>query len=230
MNYHVAEEGVERAYIDMPYFSYLEEFGALPFPICPTDNIVQLDAVLSLLDGILFTGGYDIDPSLWGETLHKKARLIHPRRQRFDLMLYEQASKKQMPILALCLGMQLINVAHGGSIHQHIPDLKRGVKVEHMGPKDQMTQHSVTLDYSGKLFDWLQTESIAINSGHHQGINRLGEGLAPTAVAEDGIVEAFERVDYPYLQALQWHPERDLASPVNRIVIEKFLQASRSKG
>jgi len=225
MNYHDADYGAESAYIDLPYFSALEEFGALPFPICPTDNILHLSAVLGHLDGIMFTGGGDIDPALWGERPHKKTKLIHPRRQRFELLLYEQVRKLEMPILALCLGMQLINVAHGGSIHQHLPDLDLDEDVDH-GDHNRLAEHNITLDSHSKLTQWVQTQSIIVNSGHHQAVKKLGDGLTSLAVTDDHIIEAYKASNYPFLLAVQWHPERDLANPLNRLIFDKFLQTA----
>ena len=225
MNYHDADYGVESAYIDLPYFSVIEEFGALPFPICPTDNIVQLNSILGHLDGVMFTGGGDIDSALWGERLHKKTNVIHPRRQRFELLLYEQVRKIDQPVLALCLGMQLINVAHGGSIHQHLPDLDLDDDVDH-GNQNRLVEHTITLDSHSKLIEWVQTECVSVNSGHHQAINKLGDGLTPLAVADDQIIEAYKASDYPFLLAVQWHPERDLANPLNRLIFDKFFQAA----
>ena len=225
MNYHLSEEGAERAYLDKEYFEYVDHLGALPFPICPTDNIVALNAILGHLDGVIFTGGLDLDAALWDERTHKKAQLVHPRRQRFDLMLYDQVQKQKLPILALCLGMQVINVAHGGSLHQHLPDLKRKLSIDH-GGLGKMTEHPIVLEYGSSLFGWLQTEQILVNSGHHQAINCLGDGLTCSARAGDGIIEAFERADYPFLLAIQWHPEKDLNHPVYHAIMEKFLDAS----
>ena len=229
MNYHLADEGVERAYLDLPYFAYVEEFGGLPVPICPTDNIVQLDAILSQVDGVLFTGGYDLDPALWDEDLHSETILVHPRRQRFDLMLYQHVTKHQLPVLGLCLGMQMINVAHGGSLHQHLPDLDYDydVEVDH-GGEDGMTEHVLKVNTSSRLYELVQTETVKVNSAHHQGVHILGDGLRGSGVAEDGIVEAFERPDYPaFLMAVQWHPERDLSNPLNHAIVESFLEATR---
>jgi len=140
-------------------------------------------------------------------------------------MLYEQVQKRELPILALCFGMQMINVAHGGSLHQHLPDLELDIDVDHGGEKG-MREHVIHCDLGSHLFDWVQSEQFKVNSVHHQGIDRLGEGLKPAAVAEDGLVEAFERSDYPFLLGVQWHPERNLADSVNRTIMEKFLEAS----
>jgi len=180
---------------------------------------------LGHVDGVLFTGGLDLDSMLWQENLHREARLVHPRRQRFELLLYEQVQKRKLPILALCFGMQMINVAHGGSLHQHLPDLEFNVDVDHEG-EEGMVEHLVNCDLGSRLFDCTQMEQFKVNSAHHQGINKLGEGLQAVAVAEDGIIEAFERKDYPFLLGVQWHPERNLANPVNRTMMDQFLKAS----
>jgi putative glutamine amidotransferase len=228
MNYHVVAEGIERAYLDMPYFSFVEEIGGLAFPICPTDNVLQLNTILGHVDGVLFTGGLDLDSMLWEENLHRESHLVHPRRQRFELMLYEQAQKRELPILALCFGMQMINVAQGGSLHQHLPDLDFGVEVDH-GSDEGMSEHVVNCDLGSHLFDWTHAEQFKVNSGHHQGINNLGDRLQAVAVAEDGLIEAFERNDYPFLLGVQWHPERNLANPINRTIMDEFLKASDRK-
>ncbi len=229
MNYHLSEDGVERAYLDTPYFSYVEELGGLPFPICPTDNVVQLDAILSHVDGVLFTGGHDLDPALWNEDLHRETQLIHSRRQRFDLLLYQYVQKHKLPVLAMCLGMQTINVAHGGSLHQHLPDEDYDFdeEVDH-GGEDGMTEHPVRVYPNSKLYKMVYSEQFQVNSAHHQGINVLGDGLQIAAVAPDGIIEAFEKPGYPFLLAVQWHPERDLSNPVNHVIFDHFLKAAKN--
>jgi putative glutamine amidotransferase len=176
------------------------------------DNIVLLDAVLNQLDGILFTGGVDLDPALWNEQQHEETILVHPRRQRFEFMLYEQAKKRRLPILAICLGIQMINVAHGGSLHQHLPDLDDVIDHGDSG----IVKHPVHLNPESLLFQWFQTEQMQVN-------------LIAAATAPDGIVEAIELPGYPFLLALQWHPEREMNNPVNHTIIDRFLAATQSK-
>ena len=225
MNFRSTEEGVERAYLDSPYFDVPANLGVMPIPIVPTENVVLLDAILGQLDGVVLTGGLDLDSSLWGEPLHEQSELVHPRRQRFDFLLYELAQKHKLPLLAICLGIQVVNVAHGGGLCQHIPDLEG--EIDHGGGESGWTYHEVEPIRDSRLGKWFRSEKITVPSSHHQGVDRLGEGLQVAAVAEDGIIEAIERLDYPnFFLAVQWHPERDINKPGCRILFDKFFEAA----
>lgn len=225
MNYNLTDEGPEQAYLNGEYLDFLLDSGALPFPIAPAKNPDQLDAALDHLDGILFTGGLDLDPSLWQEKPHPKTKLLHARRQQFEFTLYEAVQKRRLPVMGICLGIQMINVAHGGSLYQHVSEFPG--KIDH-GQEGRSTEHKVTLDRGSRLFSLLKTDNLAVASCHHQGINRLGNGLLAAAVADDGVVEAVERVEYPFLMAVQWHPERYPDSPISRTILEEFLSAAKS--
>ncbi len=226
MNYARLEGGPEQAYLDREYFDLWSLFGVVPFPIALTEDADQIDAMLDCVDGVLFTGGLDLDPVLWGRQQQPETILLHPRRQRFELKLYEAVQKRRLPIMGICLGIQIINVAHGGSLYQHLPDVP--VQLDH-GREGHTTTHPVRLDKKGQLFDWLKTDSITIQSCHHQGVDRLGESLLASAVAADGVTEVIERPGYPFLMAMQWHPERDLENPVNRAIVERFITAVQSR-
>ena len=225
MNYARLEGGPEQAYLDREYLDLWSLFGVVPFPIALTEDADQIDAMLDCVDGVLFTGGLDLDPVLWGRQQQPETILLHPRRQRFELKLYEAVQKRRMPIMGICLGIQIINVAHGGSLYQHLPDTPG--QIDH-GREGHTTTHPIRLDKKGRFFDWLKTESITVQSCHHQGVDRLGESLLASAVADDGVTEAIEQPGYPFLMATQWHPERDLKNPVNRTIVERFITAVQS--
>ncbi len=222
MNYRRTDSGVERAYLDSSYLDFLTDYEVLPCPIPPTVDSDQLGEYLNVVDGVLFTGGMDLDPGLWDEPIHPKTELVHSRRQRYDLLLYELVCQRRTPIMGVCLGLQMINIAHGGSLYQHLPE-KPG-SVDH-GGEFNFTTHNLNVNIASKFYDWIRTDKIKVAGGHHQGINRLGEGLVAAGTAEDGVVEAVELNDYPFLFAVQWHPEKDMADFVNRTVIEKFIGA-----
>ena len=225
MNYTVDENGTERAYLDSPYYEIFDSLSAIAIPIVPTENTIMLHALLGQLDGLLFTGGMDIDPALWNEQQHPQTQLIHPKRQRFDLMLYELGIKRKLPILAICLGLQIINVAQGGSLHQHLPNT---AKMNNHGSESRPVSHQLNINPQSRLYNWFQNEEITVASSHHQGINRLGNDLLAAAAAPDGLVEAVELAEYSFLLGVQWHPERHLSEHVNRTIIEKFLTACAS--
>jgi putative glutamine amidotransferase len=228
MKYRTNEDDTEWAYLDHRYFDVIADLGVIPIPIVPVENIVTLNAILSQVNGVIFTGGGDLNPALYDEQAHKKTNIIHPRRQRFELLLYEQTIKQRLPVLGISLGIQLINVAQGGSLHQHLPDLDS--EVDHGTSDKYIPNHLLTLHKKSKLYNWLKVEQISVPSCHHQGINRLGKGLLPAAVAEDGLVEVIELSDYPFLLAVQWHPERDIEMPGNRLIFNKFIDAVRACG
>jgi putative glutamine amidotransferase len=125
--------------------------------------------------------------------------------------------------MGICLGLQLINVAEGGTLYQHLPESPG--EVNH-GCEGTAARHGLNVNPDSCLFTWLKKRRIEVSSNHHQGIDKVSENLRAAAVADDGVTEAVELEDYPFLTAIQWHPERDMNNPVNRIIMEKFLQAA----
>jgi len=223
MNYRCEDSGTERAYLDSPYFDFLADMEVLTWPIVPVDSPEKLDGMLSRIDGLLFTGGLDLDPALWQQQIHPRTTLVHPRRQCFDLLLYNAAKRRRLPIMGICLGLQLINVAEGGTLYQHLPESPG--KVNH-GCEGTPARHGLNVSPDSRLFTWLKIQRIDVTSNHHQGIDKPAPTLCAAAVADDGVTEAVELNNYPFLMAVQWHPERDMNNPVNRIITEKFLRAA----
>lgn len=222
MNYREMEPGLERAYLDRYYFDAFWPLGVVPIPLLPTDNSVWQDPLLDQVAGVIFTGGLDPDPQLWGEALHPQTQLVHPRRQASELSLIKRAEARKMPILGICLGMQMINVARGGSLHQHIPDITTAIAHQ----SKLAEAHSVRLLPESRLRQWAGVDAARVNSTHHQAVNRLGRGLRAAARAEDGIIEAIEATEGPFCVAVQWHPERAMEQAINRVLLEQFLQAA----
>ncbi len=212
----------ERGYLDHHYFDVLADYQAVPVPLVPLEPDGQLTALLDIVDGVIFTGGYDLDSSLWDEPLHEKAVLVHPRRQKFEFRLYQAVRKRRLPVLGICLGLQLINVAHGGSLYQHLPETPG--QLDH-GCDGRLTEHQIRLHEAGRLRQLAAETATTVPSCHHQGIHRVGDGLLASAWTQDGVTEAVEDPDYPYLLAVQWHPERDTGHPLNQRIIASFIDA-----
>ena len=179
----------------------------LPFARRKSEASSWLDRV----DGVVLTGGPDINPVRWKEPLHPRASLMHPDREASDFLYAGEALRRDAPILAICLGCQEINVALGGSLHQHIEGHEGGRK------------HDVEVAES-KLRD-LVGRSPAVNSYHHQSIHRLGRGLKATAHA-DGVIEAIESEKHRWVVGVQWHPERISSRPEQKKLFRAFIAES----
>ncbi|MBN2064162.1 MAG: gamma-glutamyl-gamma-aminobutyrate hydrolase family protein [Sedimentisphaerales bacterium] len=222
MNYHFSADNIERAYLDHTYFDWLANDDVLCRALFPVEDDNKLRQYLATVSGLIFTGGLDLDPALWHEPKHPATTIVHQRRQNFELRLLTAAMEMQLPILGICLGMQLISVAHGGKLTQHIPDSHGQIDHGYNGNK---TRHKVTLNQDSKLQTWLNTDSIEVPSAHHQGVINCGR-LLPAAIADDGIIEAVELPGYPFLTAVQWHPEKEPELPLNRAIINEFIKSA----
>ena len=229
MNFHTAQEGCGRAYLDIAYYQLMQKFGAIAVPLLPSEDEQIITSQLDMVDGVMMTGGLDLDSALWQKPLHDEATLTHPHRTAADLLLYKTIQQKKMPLLAICLGMQLINVAHGGALMQHLPDHQSPNKVAHGGGNDGVTEHLVTLQPNTEMRQWFANDTFTINSMHHQGVIHLASDLCATAIAPDGVIEAFETNYGPFMLAVQWHPEHRPDDVVTKAIMTQFLKAVAQK-
>lgn len=182
--------------------SYCEKIylnGAIPF-VLSYYNSLCIDDILERIDGLLLSGGADIDSKFFDQPLHEESDLVLPIRDDFEIALCKAAIKKDIPILGICRGSQVLNVALGGDLNQHIE--------KHLSSngKNELV-HDVAIYNNTLLFDIFKTNKIRVNSSHHQSNNKLGEGLIISAIAEDGIVECIEKIDSKFILGIQWHPE-----------------------
>jgi putative glutamine amidotransferase len=180
-------------------------------------------------DGVLFTGGKDINPKYYEEAVKYPGLVqIDAKRDAFEFELFDRAHRHRLPILGICRGIQMINVKFGGTLYQDL-NSEAPPEREHMqsAPRPEPT-HVVTLtDPESRLAETFKG-SCRVNSLHRQAIKRLGRGLKVTAHSEDGLVEAVESADaYPFLIAVQWHPEEMVDRPEPRKLFEKFVAKCR---
>jgi putative glutamine amidotransferase len=171
-------------------------------------GVGSIDAYLDRLDGILLSGGDDIDPSIYGETWHERAVRIDPARQGFELALLAAVERRGVPALGVCLGFQMMNVYRGGSLHQFLPDVPRPDAIEHRKVDGVMPRHDVTIEPGSLLHETIGRTQCLANTAHKQAVNRMGRGLKITARAADGVIEGFEDPTLPLFLGVQWHPER----------------------
>lgn len=187
----------------------------------------QLPAFLERLDGVLLSGGGDIDPRYFDGMPHPKVYGISPERDVLEIALVKRSLQMDKPLLAICRGIQVLNVALGGKLHTHIQD-----QVEHSlkhdwfpkFPRDKLA-HSVSLTCESRLDQIYGSDEIRVNSLHHQGISQVGEGLDATAFAPDGLVEGLEVIGASFALGVQWHPECLPADPGTQRLFRAFVDA-----
>lgn len=207
------------------YLRALRLGGAVPVVLTPDAGSGSVRALRSRLDGILFTGGPDVDPSRYGAARHPAANLMAPEREAWDLEVMAMAlSWPEMPILAICLGIQELNVAAGGTLVQHIPDL--GGAIEHRAPEQGDRWHDAEVQPGTRVAAMVGSGVLRVNTRHHQAIDRVGAGLRVVACAPDGVIEAVESEDPErFAVGLQWHPERITDVPPHDRIFRAFAAA-----
>ena len=190
------------ALIPYAYVQAIESAGGRALLVPPSDDAIE--ETLEALDGVLFTGGGDLDPSHYGAEAHEKTAGVRAERDSAELALLSAALERDMPVLAICRGSQVLNVARGGDLDQHLPDkLGHELHKERLG---EFSDHEVSVE-SGTRLGGIVGERIPVKSSHHQGFGRIGDGLVVTAHADDGTLEALEDPSRRFALGVLWHPE-----------------------
>ena len=190
------------------YFTSILKAGGVPFILPPSDDPNSLINSLNALDGLLLTGGADINPLYLGEEPVKELHSINPRRDRQELLLAKLAADRQIPILGICRGIQVMNAAFGGSLYQDIHVQMEGKRIKHDQDLGRgYASHTVRLEKDSLLYQLFETEVLPVNSFHHQAVKEAAPGFRVTARSADGVVEAMESTEYKSMMGVQWHPE-----------------------
>jgi len=193
---------LDAALIPFAYVQAVERAGARPLLVPPSDDAVE--ETLEALDGLLFSGGSDLDPDTYGADAHPATAGVRPERDRAELALLEAALARDMPVLAVCRGFQVLNVARGGDLEQHLPDVVGDEK--HREVAGVFSEHPVRIEDGSKL-GALLGDRAPVKSHHHQGVGRVGEGLREVASADDGTIEGLEDPARRFAVGVLWHPE-----------------------
>lgn len=214
--------------VNRAYIRAIIESGGMPIIIPPCDR-KMMRSYARTLDGMLFIGGPDYSPALYGETDHPTIKHLDPERENFDLTLFAYLHKRRIPILGICGGMQLINIVLGGSLIQDIDTHRPGSGAAHSTGTIPAAYHPVDLVKGSRLATiYGATRIETIVSSHHQSIKNLGRDLILQGIsAADGIVEAIALVGDDYLVGVQWHPEQDY--PTNKPLFDSLITAAGSR-
>ncbi|HMO26566.1 MAG TPA: gamma-glutamyl-gamma-aminobutyrate hydrolase family protein [Tepidisphaeraceae bacterium] len=210
------------------YTLAIDAAGGLPLLLpyrMSHDNIPQL---VDLLDGVLFSGGNDLDPKSWNEPWHPQAKHVDPAREAFERALLAEIERRRIPAMGICLGSQLMNVARGGSMRQFIPDEPRAPSIEHRKLHDAWPTHPAQVQPGSLLHRIVGAPLIEVNSSHKQAMGRIGQNLRVVAAAPDGVVEALEDPSLPFFLGVQWHPERMIESKTHLSLFERLVEAAQS--
>ena len=203
------------------YVKAVRKAGGLPVMLFPDEVLPPF------LNGVLFTGGGDIDPLLFGEEPLSESGEISPIRDDFEFSLCRQALERKMPMLGVCRGIQVMNIVTGGGIYQDI-FVQTGTNLKHMqqAPRFYGT-HSITLEKDSLLGRLWKKEKINVNSLHHQSVSQTGKGFRVSARSADGLTEAIEHTEISFAVGVQWHPEA-LASEEQALLFQAFLKAAEA--
>ena len=207
-------DGQPRAGVNANYVRSVLAAGGLPVIVVPD---LSPDAAVELFgdcDGLLLTGGEDVDPAQYDDAPHARLGPVDPRRDVNELAMVAEARARDLPILGICRGIQLCNVAFGGTLFQDLPSQRPGA-IDHDPPtRRDVRSHPITVTEQSRLAGIFGTTEFAANSFHHQAIDRLGTGLVATAHAPDGVIEGVESADpNEWIVAVQWHPEELAQQP-----------------
>jgi putative glutamine amidotransferase len=214
----------DRAYTYTTYVDALRRAGAIPVLIPPQPENAR--DLVEELDGIVLAGGDDCDPAVYGEEKHPTVEPMDVRRQEGDLTLARVAREHGIPTLGICLGVQVMNVAAGGTLVQDI-NTQLQTEIEHASEPEDRARHDVLIEKNTRLASILGANEINVNSSHHQAIKSIGDGLRVTAHAPDGIVEGLEDPRHPFYVGVQWHPEDMPAADSASKIFRAFVEAAR---
>jgi putative glutamine amidotransferase len=180
--------------LGLPYLKAIEHAGGLPVVLPPLET-TAIPALLDRLSGVCLSGGPDLDPAGYGAAAHAELGDVEPDLDRFELEVAKEADRRGMPVLGICRGLQALNVARGGTLHQHLADVTDGTVDHRQTLPGTVPTHDVTRRRQSRLAGILGTAEVRVNSFHHQAVDRLGTGLRAVAWAPDGVVEGVESED-----------------------------------
>jgi len=214
--------------LGMPYLRAVERAGGLPVVLPPLE-LNRIAPLLDRLSGVLLSGGPDLDPAAYGRTAHPELGPTEPQLDLFEVQLAREADARGLPILGICRGAQALNIARGGTLHQHLPEITDGsVSHRQTQPGEQVT-HDVRIASGSGLAAMVGGRHMAVNSFHHQSVDQLGSGLRAVAWAEDGVIEGIEGRGESMLLGVQWHAETLIDDPAQLALFKHLVTISEER-
>ncbi|MEM8875571.1 MAG: gamma-glutamyl-gamma-aminobutyrate hydrolase family protein [Planctomycetota bacterium] len=213
------------------YVNAVRRAGGEPIAL-PYHEDADVVRLLSLVDGLLMTGGNDPDPSTWCEAWHPSCVPVDPRREAFEYRLLDESHARRTPTLGICLGMQLMGLRGGGALHQFLPDVPRDGAIEHrkLQESDWQRRHAVQAVAGSRFSEITGGDELAVNTNHRQALRSAGAGLVVSGHAPDGVIEAIEDPTLPMWVGVQWHPERLTDDPAQLALFQALVEAAGAAG
>lgn len=221
---HVGVAGQKWQMLADNYIDAIKNAGGIPVIIPIHDNLEINKELVNKLDGVLISGGNDVEPGLYGEFMTQEVGLLSPQRDKLEIEMTKYIIEEtDKPLLGICRGSQVLNVACGGTLHQ---DLKKSKLNDHFFGSSPLNHpiHKVKINEDSAILNSIFDKDIVmVNSYHHQAVKELGKNLIVSAESEDGIIEAIEYVEKKFILGIQWHPEMMFDSKIQQKVFEKFV-------
>jgi putative glutamine amidotransferase len=222
------------ARLNLQYVTAVEEPGGTAVLLTPGHHPASVERLVGIAHGLMLTGGEDVDPARYGQAPHPELSSVNAARDEMELAALRAALARGIPVLAVCRGMQLLNVALGGTLFQDLPAQRPGPLLHEQTAPTGERWHAATVEPGSGMEAILGTRELSINSFHHQGIDRLAPSLRAVVWAPDGLVEGVEGTGDAWLYGVQWHPERgDPQAPADprdpdRRLFQAFVDAARA--
>ncbi len=210
-------------YLPGDYVDAVREVGGVPILLTPGES--KIEQISKLVNGIIFAGGGDIDPAIFGGLPHPAISRVDSERDAFELQLAKHILNEGTPILGICRGIQILNIATGGDLIVHIPD-EIEASVLHIIDEGVETEHSVLIEPDSQLAKIIGKSKISVMSKHHQGVGNISKEWDIVAKAADGVIEALEHKTHPWMVAVQWHPELSLNEPDHQKIFQALIKAA----
>lgn len=221
--------GVPRFALVHHYVDCVIAAGGLPL-LLPNVGPTHVEAYLARIDGLVLSGGLDVDPIHYGQEPHPDLGQIDQVRDEFEIEVVRQARAAEIPMLAICRGIQVLNVACGGTLLQHIPaQVEKPLRHEQRAIRQDALSHGLEIEPGTRLHEIAGMSRVRVNTFHHQAPDDVPAPFVVSARAPDGVIEGIEDPTHPYCVGVQWHPERRPGDPLTRALFASFVDAARTQ-